>query len=114
VWRGELVRRLRNDNPVRFFAPPALVLATALSVVLVPLWAAGVLTGWWALLTAVALGPVAYLVLLAGVCLAGDGSLADRWRYLQVLATMHFAWGAGFIRGALHGARDAVDTSRHT
>jgi hypothetical protein len=25
---------------------------------------------------------------------------------------MHFAWGAGFLRGAAHGARGAVDTSR--
>jgi hypothetical protein len=112
VWRGELVRRLRQDNPLRFFAPPLLVLATLLSVVLVPLWAVGVLAGWWGLLALVAVGPIAYLLLLAGVALAGGGPLADRLRYAGVLATMHFAWGAGFVRGALRGARDAVDTSR--
>ncbi len=113
VWRGELVRRLRNDNPVRFFAPPVLVVATVLSLVLVPLWGAGVLPGWWGLLAAVGLGPIAYVLLLVGVSVAGGGSIADRWRYLQVLAIMHYAWGVGFIRGASHGAQDAVDTSRH-
>lgn len=112
VWRGELVRRLGNDNPPRFFAPPLLVLATALTVVLVPLWGAGILPGWWGLVTLVALGPIAYLALLAGSVLAGGGAWPDRLRYAAVLATMHGAWGIGFVRGALRGARDAVDTSR--
>ncbi|HEU5007502.1 MAG TPA: glycosyltransferase family 2 protein [Jatrophihabitantaceae bacterium] len=112
VWRGELVRRLRGDNPLRFFAPPVLVLATALSLVLPPLWGAGLLPGWWGLFTLVALAPIAYLLLLIAIALAGGGSFADRVRYAAVLTTMHFAWGTGFIRGAAQGARDAVDTSR--
>jgi glycosyltransferase involved in cell wall biosynthesis len=112
VWRGELVRRLRRDNPVRFFAPPTLVLATALSLVLPPLWGAGLLPGWWGLFALVAVAPIAYLILLAVIALTGGGSLGDRVRYAAVLATMHFAWGTGFVRGAAHGARDAVDTSR--
>jgi hypothetical protein len=29
-----------------------------------------------------------------------------------VLAIMHLSWGAGFIRGLVRGAGDAVDTSR--
>ena len=113
VWRGELVRRLHRDNPVRFFAPPLLVLASVLTVVLLLLWGAGLLPGWWGLCALVAVGPLAYLVLLAAIAVGGGGSFADRARYAAVLATMHFAWGAGFIRGTLHGARDAVDTSRH-
>jgi succinoglycan biosynthesis protein ExoA len=112
VWRGELVRRLRHANPVRFFAPPLVVIATVLSVVLVPLWATGVLPGWWGLFALVAVGPVAYLVLLVAIALAGGGGLIAGVRYAAVLATMHLAWGAGFLRGAAHGARGAVDTSR--
>jgi len=112
VWRGELVRRLRHANPVRFFAPPLVVIATVLSVVLVPLWATGVLPGWWGLFALVAVGPVAYLVLLVAIALAGGGGLIAGARYAAVLATMHLAWGAGFLRGAAHGARGAVDTSR--
>jgi glycosyltransferase involved in cell wall biosynthesis len=113
VWRGELVRRLGNDNPPRFFAPPLLVLAAALTIVLVPLWAGGVLPGWWGLFALVALGPIAYLLLLAAIVAAGGGGrLGERVRYATVLATMHAAWGVGFVRGALRGARGAVDTSR--
>jgi hypothetical protein len=97
---------------VRFFAPPLVVIATVLSVVLVPLWATGVLPGWWGLFALVGLGPVAYLLLLVAIALAGGGGLAGGARFAAVLATMHFAWGAGFLRGAAHGARDAVDTSR--
>jgi glycosyltransferase involved in cell wall biosynthesis len=112
VWRGELVRRLHRRNSPRFFAPPVLVVATGATVVLVPLAAA--LGGSWLpwLATAVAAGPVAYLALLAAVALSGGGSLRDRGRYCLVLATMHYAWGAGFLVGTLRGARDAVDTSR--
>lgn len=115
VWRGELVRRLHRRNSLRFFAPPALVVATAASVALVPLAAVGVGSGslpWVA--GAVALGPVAYLALLAAVAISGGGPVADRGRYCLVLATMHYAWGAGFLIGTVRGARDAVDTSRTT
>jgi hypothetical protein len=113
VWRGELVRRLHRRNSPRFFAPPVLVVATASAVVLGPLAAVGLGANWlpW-LATGVAAGPVAYLILLAGVAATGGGSVLDRARYCVVLATMHFAWGTGFLVGILRGARDAVDTSR--
>ncbi len=112
VWRGELVRRLRGHNSLRFFAPPALVLATGAAIVLVPVAVAGcgaVLT------TAVAVsaaGPGAYLALLGVVALREDDAVADRARYALVLASMHYAWGAGFLLGVTRGAKDAVDTSR--
>jgi len=112
VWRGELVRRLHRRNSARFFAPPALVVATGAAVVLVPV-AVGIGGG---AVTAAAVvstaGPVAYLALLAAVAARGEGSAADRARLCGVLSTMHYAWGAGFLLGIARGAKDSVDTSR--
>jgi glycosyltransferase involved in cell wall biosynthesis len=113
VWRGELVRRLGARNPLRFFAPPALLASVVFSVVLIPVLAVAVLPAWLAwLLSAVFLGPLAYLVLLVVAAITTPGSLADRLRLMAVLATMHLSWGAGFLVGALRGARDVVDRSR--
>ena len=112
VWRGELVRRLHRRNSPRFFAPPALVGATGAAIMLVPLAAGaggGVLT---ALAAVSAAGPVAYLGVLGVVAGRSEGTLADRARLCLVLATMHYAWGAGFLLGLARGAKDAVDTSR--
>lgn len=113
VWRGELVRRLGARNPLRFFAPPVLLISVVLSVILLPLHLTGVLSGWpgW-MLALVYLGPLAYLGLLALAALTTPGSLADRMRLAVVLTTMHLSWGAGFLVGAVRGARDVVDRSR--
>lgn len=117
AWRGELVRRLGlHRNPLRFFAPPVLVAATAVSLLLVPLALAGVIGGWtswvgWVVL-AVAAVPVAYLVFLVCAAVLAEGSVGDRLRFVGALAIMHLTWGAGFLVGAAHGARERVDTSR--
>lgn len=107
VWRGELVRRLRLHNSPRFFAPPVLVVATGATLVLAPLGGA-----WAAAAIVAALGPVSYLVLLAGIAVCGGGAAGDRVRFCLVLATMHYAWGTGFLVGITRGARNTVDTSR--
>ena len=113
VWRGELVRRLGTRNPLRFFAPPVLLISVVLSVILLPLHLTGVLSGWLGWMFAlVYLGPLAYLGLLVAAAITTPGSLADRARLTVVLATMHLSWGAGFLVGALRGARDVVDRSR--
>jgi succinoglycan biosynthesis protein ExoA len=114
IWRGELVRRLHRRNSLRFFAPPALVAATAVAAVAGPAAVAGLGRPWLAVLAgAAAAGPVAYVAVLAAVAAGGGGgSAADRARYCLVLATMHYAWGAGFLVGAARGARDTVDASR--
>lgn len=112
-WRGELFRRLQGRNSLRFFAPPVLVLSTAATVVLAPLAVAGVGGSALSAVTGiVAIAPAAYLALLAGVAVASGGSVRDRARLCGVLATMHFAWGAGFVRGAFRGAHKVVDRSR--
>lgn len=110
-WRGELFRRLRLRNSLRYFVPPTLVLATAAAIVLAGLSVLGGVLAWLALIAA--LGPIAYLAMLAAVAVASSGSVRDRGRLCLVLATMHWVWGAGFIVGAARGAKDTVDTSRH-
>jgi glycosyltransferase involved in cell wall biosynthesis len=112
IWRGELVRRHYGRHPARFYAPPTLVLAVAASIVLVPLGA--VLGGWVGWLAVVAgAADLAYVLLLAAASALTPGSVLDRLRFGGVLATMHFAWGAGFLRGVTHGGRHALDRSRH-
>ena len=114
-WRGELVRRYGRGNSVRFFAPPALVLMLALSVVVGVLQLTGVLTGWWAIAASVVYLPViAYALLVIVVALGrggGTGWRAKLWT-LAELPTMHLSWGTGFLIGVLRGAHDTVDTSR--
>ncbi len=117
VWRAELVRRLGSRNPLRFFAPPILVLATLLSIVLIVVHATGALNGIWGgllawILALIYLGPVLYLALLVVAGASSTGSLADRLRFMAVIAIMHFSWGFGFLRGFVGGAGNAVDTSR--
>lgn len=113
VWRGELVRRLGEQNSVRFFAPPVLVLAIGASAVLVPLLVTGAVSGWAGVAAgAVCVVPGAYLGFLGFAAATDTGSISDRARFVGVLATMHVSWGAGFVLGATRGARDSVDTSR--
>lgn len=115
IWRGELVRRHGGRHPLRYFAPPALVLASAASLVVLTLQLSGMLAGPASLvLGLVHLAPALYLLLLAALLVVPSSgrSLADRATFALVIATMHVSWGAGFLRGALLGARDAVDRSR--
>ena len=113
VWRAELVRRLGSRNPLRFFAPPVLVIATVLSIIAIPLHATGVLhgiAGW--IVALVYLGPILYAALLVVAAVTNSGTVADRLRFMAVIAIMHFSWGTGFLRGFIGGAGNAVDTSR--
>jgi hypothetical protein len=117
IWRGELVRRLHLKNSPRYFAPPVLVMATAVAAVAVPVAATvsvggGAGTALAVVAVAAGLGPVAYLAALAGVGSFSSGSPRERLRFCVVLATMHYAWGAGFLLGTALGAGDTVDTSR--
>ncbi len=114
-WRGELVRRFGRGNSVRFFAPPLLVLAVALAVVVGVLQATGLLGGWWAIAASVVYVPVAAYVLLIAVWSLGPGGgrgWRDKLWTAAVLPTMHLSWGGGFLAGVAAGAHDTVDTSR--
>ncbi|MDT4916305.1 MAG: succinoglycan biosynthesis protein ExoA [Pseudonocardiales bacterium] len=109
IWRGEIVRRHPTGNSARYFAPPALILATALTLLL-PATPSTEIVGWPAGVGA--LGLAAYLTVLTLVTSRSGGTTRDRVRFALVLAVMHYAWGSGFLRGVARGARDAVDTSR--
>jgi glycosyltransferase involved in cell wall biosynthesis len=113
VWRGELVRRLGARNSLRYFAPPLFVIDLVLCVILAPLLATGLVSGWpgW-VLSLVYLGPVLYLALLAFATVRSPGRLVDRLRVARAIAIMHVCWGLGFLVGVTRGAGDAVDTSR--
>ena len=107
IWRGEIVRRLHVHNSPRYFAPPVLVVVTALAALVTPfrrLRPFAVVAG---------IGPGIYAGVLGALAARSGGSVLDRLRFAAVLATMHYGWGAGFVKGLLRGAGDTVDTSRH-
>jgi succinoglycan biosynthesis protein ExoA len=116
VWRGELVRRHPRTTPVRFFAPPLLVIAFIISIVGGTLQLTGAIH--WGKLSLLAFivhtGLVAYILLLIylGLIYENGKSWRDRWLFILVLPTMHLSWGAGFIKGLFRGGRDTFDTSR--
>lgn len=113
IWRGELTRRLGAKNPLRFFAPPVLVVNLVVALIVALLQVIGVLSGTWGWIAALLyLGPLAYVVALVVAAVTAKGTLFDRLRYVVVLATMHICWGAGFIVGSIRGGGDSVDTSR--
>jgi len=115
TWRGELVRRYGRRNSLRFFAPPGLVLATILGLATAAVQLAGALPGVWAGLAWVIYLPLlSYVLLTVGYALIGRTGRGWRERLwtLAVIPTMHLAWGAGFLVGAVRGARGNVDTSR--
>ena len=95
-WRREVIRRHPETASSRYLAPPATVLGTGvgLGVGLTGLW----LRKPW--LVAMLLFPVLYLGFLVFATLSMRGvPAAARIRLPMVLATMHLAWGTGFLRG---------------
>jgi succinoglycan biosynthesis protein ExoA len=113
TWRGELVRRFGRQNSLRFFAPPALVIAVVASLVVGALQAVGAVGGILGVLLSVVHLPLAlYIVGILGFAAVSGGSLRERGWLAIVLPTMHLAWGVGFLGGILRGAKDTVDTSR--
>ena len=97
-WRAELVRRMRGKSPLRYFVPPALVLALVASLVLV---GAGAVVGWPGLVLGV--GALPWIVYVGWLCLtaarATGTAASTRMRLLAVLPIMHIAWGSGYLVG---------------
>ena len=115
TWRGELVRRYGRRNSLRFFAPPALVVAVAVAFVVAVLQLTGVLHGVWSVIASLVYLPlVAYLAVVIGYAAGGRAGpgIRERLWALLVVPSMHLAWGTGFLGGAARGARENVDTSR--
>ncbi|MFT4108878.1 glycosyltransferase family 2 protein [Propionicimonas sp.] len=111
VWRGHLVRR-QQSTPWRYLPPPAVAVLVAVSLLVALLQLLGVARGaGWALAHVPSLGYAAGVTAVGLTRLGGDG-IIDRLLNVVVLATMHLAWGAGFIKGWLTGAARTVDSSR--
>jgi succinoglycan biosynthesis protein ExoA len=96
-WRREVVRRLPDTASRRYLAPPAAVIALAagtLSGVLGAASGSRLLKGGF-------LAPAGYLAIVVGGAALERRPLsrAARLRLPAVLATMHIAWGAGFLVG---------------
>lgn len=116
VWRGHLVREQRR-TPLKYLAPPAVVLALAASGLVAVAQLTGVLRDRpSAVASAVYVAPVAYTAGLAAASAKSLGADSAREWLLNVavLGIMHLSWGAGFLRGLLTGADTTVDTSRLT
>lgn len=96
-WRRQVMRHHPETAGVRYLTPPAAVVGIAGGAVL-GLVGATVGPTW---LVAGAVVPAAYAVgVLAGSVVVGRGmSPAARLRLPVAIATMHVAWGSGFLRG---------------
>lgn len=101
-WRREVARRHPSTLSVRYLAAPVTVVGIGVGLIV---GGVGVGTGHPAL-TAVGLAPAA--VYLVGTLVASVGTgmrtrdLAITTRLPAVFATMHGAWGVGFLRGGAH------------
>lgn len=103
LWRGELARRFPADNGIRYFVPPAMVLAVTVGILLaiggVVQLALGVSP--WLLLGLAAPAGYLLIVLVATIAVARpDGFRSALW-FLVVLPCIHFCWGVGFVLGYL-------------
>ena len=101
-WRREVARRHPDTISIRYLAAPVMVAAVVLGTVL---GAIGLLlgVGWLALLGFAM--PVGYALLdLAASIASARRTPHLAWRSARwlpiVYATMHWSWGAGFLRGA--------------
>jgi succinoglycan biosynthesis protein ExoA len=107
IWRGELARRFRSQNGLRYFVPPLAVLGITLGVIL---GMGGVTFGpGWLRYGFVVPAVYLLLVLAAAVrCATRRGLRAGLW-YLVVLPCIHFGWGVGFLLGFLGLTRNITE-----
>lgn len=109
LWRGELARRYPTSNSLRYWIPPAMVVAVTLGAVagiagLVGL-ALGSWLGWFVVAFAVPALYVLFVVVASAITPARDGT-RTALAFLLVLPCIHFCWGIGFIGGFLELSRD--------
>ncbi|SEC53424.1 Glycosyltransferase, catalytic subunit of cellulose synthase and poly-beta-1,6-N-acetylglucosamine synthase [Paramicrobacterium humi] len=103
MWRGELSRRFPSPNTLRYFAPPVMVLAVTVGLLLglVGLVQLAIGTPAFALWGFAIPALYALIVIVAAFALRGDLSPRARCWLLVVLPCIHFCWGIGFIPGFL-------------
>jgi len=96
AWRAQLTKAHINRANLRYFAPPALVLATFTGLALY-------IAGTWGFFGLIPL--CTYLLGVAAISLtAGSLGLMAKLALLVALPTMHFSWGSGFIVGLFNKA----------
>ena len=91
-WRAELTRSHLAKANLRYFAPPALVLASL----------AGIVLTWNGQLIGLLPLAIYLLTVLLAAIFAKRLKFMDRLALLLVLPAMHFSWGTGFITGLFH------------
>ena len=98
-WRREVVRRHPETASARYLAAPATVLSVAAGTAIAVVAAA---TGHPRVAVAAALAPLGYAagVAVATAMAARRVPASVALRLPAVFATMHAAWGTGFLRGA--------------
>lgn len=98
-WRREVTRRHPETVSVRYLAAPATVAGIAIGTVIGVI---GTVTGHRRLAALGGAVPIGYALgnLAASAWIGRGESPAVRARIPAALATMHLAWGAGFLRGA--------------
>ena len=102
-WRRVVARQHAGTINPRYLAPPAAVLVMALGVLAGIAGVAGLLGGaagiWPALLACGFVIPALYAAGVTGVAMMAARRLPLRVaaRLPAVLATMHIAWGVGFL-----------------
>jgi succinoglycan biosynthesis protein ExoA len=94
-WRRVVARHHQGTINPRYLAPPTMVVATTAAAVAGFLWAPA-----WAVPAAYAVGVVA-----GGAAISGGESPRTRATTPLVLATMHWAWGVGFLTSPRRLAR---------
>lgn len=109
IWRGELARRFKSENGLRYFVPPAAVIGITAGIILGIVGLAAGLP--WLTLAFLVPGVYVLLVIAAALrCATRNGLRAGLW-YLIVLPCIHFGWGAGFLLGFLGMTRNIT---KHT
>ncbi|WP_286279212.1 glycosyltransferase family 2 protein [Naasia aerilata] len=102
MWRGELARRYTSANGLRYFVPPAMVLAVAVGLLLglfgVVRLALGHGSRWPLIGFAMPAVYVAFVVLATLLVAARHGVRTATW-FLLVLPCIHYCWGIGFFFG---------------
>ncbi len=104
-WRGTLIRRDLRATPMRYLAPPALLVAIVASAVTAVI--AGLSSGASAIVLGVlaAAVPAAYVSVLVAASIANGLDAPTRLRIPWVLALIHLAWGYGCLAGMMRTPR---------
>ncbi len=108
VWRGELVRRFPAANGIRYFVPPAMVIAVTLGLLLgiAGIVQAAVGATPWLLIGFAIPAFYALIVIVAAIVLGRSVGLRATLWFLVVLPCIHFCWGIGFVLGFLSLTRN--------